>query len=125
MLLEAKALDSKSSAHLIPPPSLPSFPIPTVALVPLYHHLHSFCLSSSLSSVFPTECLQTSLEERQRMPLEEKAKGRRRAGCWRAEVRQLLCSCRRHHLHHGLGMWNPLQLCGAPPGSWVQPPWWK
>lgn len=97
-------------------PSLPSFPLPTAALAPLYHHFHSFCLSSSLFLSFPAEFLQTLLEERQRMPLEEKEKGRSRTGSWRVEVRQLHCNSRRHHLHHGLCTWSPLELCSAQPG---------
>lgn len=89
----------RTSAHLIPPISLPSFPPPTAALVPLYQHLHSFCISSSSLSVFLTEFLQTLLEERRRKPLEEKGRGRCRAGSWRVEVRQLHCNSRMHHVH--------------------------
>lgn len=50
------------------------------------------------------------------MPLEEKEKGRSRTGSWRVEVRQLHCNSRRHHLHHGLCTWSPLELCSAQPG---------
>lgn len=51
------------------------------------------------------------------MPLEEKGKGRSRAGSWRVEVRQLHCNSRRHRLHGRLCKWNPLELCSAQPGQ--------
>lgn len=51
------------------------------------------------------------------MPLEEKGKGRSRAGSWRVEVRQLHCTSRRRRLHGRLGKWNRLELCSAQPGQ--------
>lgn len=51
------------------------------------------------------------------MPLVEKGKGRSRTESWRVEVRQLCCNSRRHHLHHGLCKWSPLELCSAQPGQ--------
>lgn len=51
------------------------------------------------------------------MPLEEKGKGRSRVGSWRVEVRQLPCNSRRHHLHHSLCKWSPLEFCSAQPGQ--------
>ena len=51
------------------------------------------------------------------MPLEEKGKGRSRAGSWRMAIRQLHSNSRRHHLPHSLWKWSPLELCSAQPGQ--------
>lgn len=125
LLLKAKALDSQIQYLFDSTLSLPSFPLPTAALAPLYHHFHSFCLSSSLFLSFPAEFLQTLLEERQRMPLVEKGKGRSRTESWRVEVRQLAAT-------PGGIICTMVYANGAPwscavhsLGSWMQRSWWR
>lgn len=116
LLLEARALDSKSSAHLIPPPASLPFLSPLLPW-PLSVPTSTLSVFPLLSLSFRAEFLQIPLEERQRIPLAEKGKGRSRAESWRVEVRQLHCHSRRPHLHCSLCKWSPLELGGAQPGQ--------